>query len=136
MSEDQTKDPLVSAMRGKQMNRSTIRACRMMYDLVSHSSKQVKDENGASPFAQSREFDGALKAVCIIAAIGRNEEKQSPADVMADIATCLVGDKEQRDETFAELMDKAVANASSGVNVEPYDGEEGSFPIPFSAENM
>jgi ADP-ribosylglycohydrolase len=107
---------VITALRGKEMTPQTEFISRSMHSYISTTIKELAKDDKESPF-NLPSFDGALQAVTIVAAIARNEEKQSPADIMELIVKALSETHEVREETIAKLADAAIANITAGVHV-------------------
>lgn len=127
---EQLDDLITEAMSGKQMDRRTLFICQAFYDYLHNRTTEFVKEN--PEFTAPDSLLNAIKGACIIAALSRNEETDSPPDVIERIVTAVLGDTQEirvaaRDKMFLD----AIANVKAGKYTEPYDGPAGSLPIPF-----
>jgi hypothetical protein len=107
---------VIEAMHGKDMTPQTHFIAESMHALIMKGALELAENEPDSPF-RNDSFDGALRAVCIVAAIGRDEDNETPENVMTNIIAALAEDRKVRDETIVKLGDKAIANITAGVHV-------------------
>lgn len=128
-------DLIIELMHGKQMDKRTLFVCGAMHDFLSRSITEFTSESdGWKPQA---DFRNALKGACVVGAMSRDEERDSPQDVIERIITTLIGPTaEERTAARDKMFNAAVANIKAGKHTMPYDGPHGSMPLPFSTEEL
>lgn len=114
---------VVNAMNGKWLTPETEFIFMAMHNYISTNVKELTKDDPESPF-NLPSFDGALKAVCMVGAIGRDEVKQTPGDVMEQIVIALSESADQREEAIAKMADAAIANITAGKHVKDVPQEE------------
>lgn len=126
---------IVDSMQGKQMDQRTLFVCGAMHDFLSRSIAEFT--SGRDDWKPEADFRNALKGACVVGALSRNEDTQSPQDVIERIITTLLGPTaEERTAARNEMFSAAVENIKAGKHTMPYDGPHGSMPLPFSAEEL
>ena len=117
-------DSVIEALRdGKFIDSRTENVWGTMYKTIGDFARQSAEEDEESPFRHPS-FDGALKAVCFVAAIARDEQNECPGDVMDNIIVALVAERPRREDMLERLSRAAVANIKAGVNVINVEPEE------------
>lgn len=114
---------VITAMKGKWLTPETEFIYMAMNNYISTNVKELTKDEPESPF-NLPSFDGALKAVCLVGAIGRDEVTQTPADVMEQIVIALSESADQREEAIAKMADAAIANITAGKHVKDAPKQE------------
>lgn len=131
----------LSAMRGKQMDERTFGTSFYLYSSARNILERAcKDEptDKSSELMTDEKFDSALKGASVVAAIGRDEESMTPADLLELMFKSLIGVRDERGVARAKLYDMAIANIQNDKNIMPFtpknDGDE--FPLPFNIDGL
>lgn len=128
-------DLIIELMHGKQMDQRTLYVCGALHDFLARSISEFAATS--DEWKPDADFRNALKGACVVGALSRDEELDSPQDVVERIITALVGPTpEERTTARNKMFDAAVANVKTGKHTMPYDGPHGSMPLPFSAEEL
>lgn len=114
---------VITAMNGKWLTPETEFIFMAMHNYISTNVKELTKDEPDSPF-NLPSFDGALKAVCMVGAIGRDEATQTPGDVMEQIVIALSESADQREEAIAKMADAAIANIIAGKHVKDAPQQE------------
>lgn len=134
-------DQLITAMAGKQMDERTLNVCGTLHNFlvesIDHFANKQDAGHGWRSWKQEKDFVNAIKGACVIAAIGRDEDTESPPMVIEKILGVILAETvEERKKAGDKMFAEAMANITAGKHTMPYDGPVGTMPLPFNTDGM